>query len=140
MPTFLQRLGHVALRDAQREAFHHGGLTDARFAHQDGIVLAAAREDIDHLADFEIAAQHRVDLALPGVFREVDGVLVEVRSLAAGLGLLAFRRRRSRPRRTVRLSSSDCATMFGEILAQRFGIDLLEFLADSPLCRESLPQ
>ena len=54
--------------DAERETFHHGGLADSGFAHQDGIVLAAAGEDIDDLADFEIAAQYRIDLAALGIF------------------------------------------------------------------------
>ena len=81
--TFLQRRRHVALRDAQREAFHHGGLADTRLAGQNRIVLAAARQNVDHLADLEIAAQHRIDLAALGALGQVDGVLIEVRRLAA---------------------------------------------------------
>ena len=54
---------HVAARDAQRETFHHGGLADARFAGEDRVVLPPARQDVDDLADLEIAAEHRVDLA-----------------------------------------------------------------------------
>ena len=63
--TFLQRRRHVALRDAQREAFDHRRLADARLADEDRIVLPAAREDVDDLPDLEVAAEHRVDLALP---------------------------------------------------------------------------
>ena len=47
------------------ESFDDRRLADARFAHQDRIVLPPAGQDVDHLADFEIAAQHRIDLALP---------------------------------------------------------------------------
>ena len=90
----LQQRRHVAVGDAQREAFHHGGLADARLAGQDRVVLAAARQDVDHLADLEIAAQHRIDLALLGVLGEVDGELIEVGRLAARL-----RARRAQPAR-----------------------------------------
>ena len=61
--TFLSSGGTSPLRDAEREAFHHRGLADARLAYQNRIVLAAAGEDVDHLADLEVARQHRIDLA-----------------------------------------------------------------------------
>ena len=60
----LQRRGHIALGNTQGKAFDHGGLADAGFTRKDGIVLPAASEDVDHLANLRIAAQHRVDLAL----------------------------------------------------------------------------
>ena len=88
----LQHRRHVALGDAQGEAFHHGGLADTGFADQDGVVLAAAGQDIDHLADLEIARQHRVHFALAGVLGQVDGVLIEVGGLAARGARRAFRR------------------------------------------------
>ena len=66
--TFFSTRRHVAVDDAQREAFHHRRLADARFAGEDRIVLPAARQDVDDLADLEIAAQHRVDLALACAF------------------------------------------------------------------------
>ena len=77
----LQSRRNVALGDAQRESLDHGRLSDARFAGEDGVVLPAPRQDVDDLADFEIAAQNRVDLALAGILGQVDGVLIEVRSL-----------------------------------------------------------
>ena len=51
-----------------------------------GIVLPAARENVHHLPDLEIASQHRVDLARFGAAGEVDGELIQVRRLAAGRG------------------------------------------------------
>ena len=59
-----QRLGHVALGDAQREAFDDGGLADARLARENRVVLPATRQDVDDLANLEVAPKHRVDLAL----------------------------------------------------------------------------
>ena len=58
-----ERRRHVAFGDPQREAFDHGGLADAGFAGQDGIVLPPSHQDVDDLADLEIAASDRVDLA-----------------------------------------------------------------------------
>ena len=78
-----QARGHVALHDAHGEAFHHGGLADTRLTGEDGVVLPAPGENVDHLADFEIAAQHRIDLAVARVLGEVDGVLIEMLGLAA---------------------------------------------------------
>ena len=75
-----ERRRHVARRDAQREAFDHGRLADARLAGEDRVVLPPARQDVDHLPDLEVAAEHRVDLALPGARGQVDGVLVERRA------------------------------------------------------------
>jgi hypothetical protein len=59
----LQRRRHVAARDALREAFHHGRLADAGLADHDRVVLAAAHQDVDHLADLVVAADDRVHLA-----------------------------------------------------------------------------
>ena len=61
-----QRGRHVARGDPQGEALHHGRLAHARLAGQDRIVLAAAGEDVDDLADFSVAAQHGIDVAAAG--------------------------------------------------------------------------
>ena len=47
----LQRRRHIALRHPQGEAFDHRGLAHARFTREDGVVLPAAGEDVDDLAD-----------------------------------------------------------------------------------------
>ena len=58
-----QGLGHVAVDDPQGQPFDDGRLADARLADQHGIVLRAAREDLDHAADFLVAADDRIELA-----------------------------------------------------------------------------
>ncbi len=57
------------MRDAQREALDDRGFADARFADEYGVVLAAAREDIDDLADLSIAREDLIDLCRLWRFR-----------------------------------------------------------------------
>jgi hypothetical protein len=59
----LEAVGHVAIGDAQREAFGNRGLAHAGFADQRRVVLGAARQDLDGAADFLVAADHRIELA-----------------------------------------------------------------------------
>ena len=80
--TFLQRRRHVAGGDPQGEALDDGRLADARLAGEDRVVLPAAGEDVDDLADLGVAAEDRVDLARLGPLGQVDGELVERRRLA----------------------------------------------------------
>ena len=82
----LQLVGHVAAHDALGEAFHDGGLADARLADQHGVVLGAAAEHLHHAADLIVAADHRVELALPRGFRQVVGIALE--RLVLGFGIL----------------------------------------------------
>ncbi len=82
----LQALGHVAVDDAQGQALDDGGLADAGLADQHGIVLGAARQDLDGAADLLVAADHRVELAVAGGLGQVAGVALE--------GVIAFLGRR----------------------------------------------
>ena len=61
-----QRVGDVAGDDALGEALDDRGLADAGLADQDGVVLGAPREHLDHAADLVIAPDDRVELALLG--------------------------------------------------------------------------
>src|SRR5690606_7788263 len=76
----------------------HGGLADARLADGDRVVLPTSAEDVDHLLDFAIAAEHRIDLPLAGLLGKVDGEpskrAVRRYAATAASGLLAARRRR----------------------------------------------
>ena len=60
----LERRRDVALGDPPRQALDDGRLADARLAGEDRVVLPAADQDVDHLADLGFAADDRVDLAL----------------------------------------------------------------------------
>ena len=72
-----QRLGDVALGDAQREALDDRGLADAGLADQHGVVLAAAGEDLDRLGDLGVAADDGIDAAVARVAGEVAAELVQ---------------------------------------------------------------
>ena len=72
-----RRLGDVAGDDALGEALDDGGLADAGLADQHGVVLRAAREDLDDAADLVVAADDRVELAVLGVLREVAAELLQ---------------------------------------------------------------
>ncbi len=67
----LEALRHVAVDDAQRQAFGDGRLADAGLADQHRVVLGAARQHLDGAADLVVAADHRIELALAGLGGEV---------------------------------------------------------------------
>ena len=85
-PPVAQQLGDVAVDDHLGQALDDRRLADARLAEQDRVVLGAAREDLDHALDFILAADDRVQLALPGQVGQVASERVQGR----GLGLIAF--------------------------------------------------
>ncbi len=80
-----QRLGHVAVDDALGEALDDGGLADAGLADEDGVVLRAAREDLDDAADLVVAADHRIELAQGGALGEVHAEALERPDLVLGV-------------------------------------------------------
>ena len=69
----LELVGHVAADDALGQAFDDGGLADAGFADQHRVVLGAAAEHLHDAADFVVAADHRVELALRARIRSGRG-------------------------------------------------------------------
>ncbi len=72
-----EAVGHVALDDSQGEAFGDGGFADAGFADEDRVVFSAAGEDLDDAADFLIAADDGIELALAGALDQVDAVFLQ---------------------------------------------------------------
>ena len=82
---FFRLSRHVALHDAQRQPFGDRRLADARLADEHGIVLRAPREHLNHAANFLIAADDRIELALPGPLDQVDAVLLQRLELAFGV-------------------------------------------------------
>ena len=65
----LQRFGHVALVDAERQPLGQRGLADARLAHQQRVVLAAAAQHLHDALELRGAADQRIDAALGGLER-----------------------------------------------------------------------
>ena len=76
-PLVLQALRHVAAHDALGEPLDDGRLADARLADEHRVVLGPRGEDLDDAADLLVAADDRVELALPGERRQVAAVLLE---------------------------------------------------------------
>ena len=81
----LEGIGHVTRDDAACEAFGDGGLAHAGLADEHGIVLGAAAEHLHDAADFFIAADDGIDLALLGTGGEVGAVFFERLVFAFGV-------------------------------------------------------
>ena len=84
-PLVAERLGHVAADDPLGQALDDRRLAHARLADQDRVVLRPPAEDLDHPPDLVVAADHRVELARPGLGGQVAAVLLE--GLVGGLGV-----------------------------------------------------
>ena len=82
----LEGFGDVAGNDALGEAFDDGGLADAGLADEHGIIFRAAREHLDHAADFFVASDDGIKFAAAGLLGQVAGIFFE--SLEFGLGIL----------------------------------------------------
>ena len=63
----LEDFGHVAGNDALGEAFDDGGFAYAGLADEHGIIFRAPRKNLDHAADFFVAADHGIELAAAGL-------------------------------------------------------------------------
>src|ERR1017187_5567894 len=121
----------VAGGDAQGKAFDDGGLADAGLTGEDGIVLAAAHEDVDDLADFAVAAEDGIDFAGAGVGGAIYGELVELALLAVGTRSAAGGSRATAGGGDggfhILRRSGENGSEFG---LQGLGVDLRQFLAD----------
>ncbi len=88
-PLVAQAFRHVAVDDAQRQAFRDGGLADARLPDQHGIVLGAPRQHLNGAADFLVSSNDRVELAGARELGEVTRIFLQC-------VVLVLRRRRIR--------------------------------------------
>ena len=77
-------VGNLVGHDQLRQALGDGGLTDARLADQQRIVLLAARKHLHDALDFGSAADHGIELAVARLGGEVGAEFLE----HAGIGLL----------------------------------------------------
>ena len=72
-----QAFRHVAVDDAQRQAFDDRGLADAGLADQHRIVFGPAGQHLDGAADFLVAADHRIELAVARRLGEIARVFLQ---------------------------------------------------------------
>ena len=84
----LEALGHVAIDDALRQPFDDGGLADAGLADQDGIVLGAARQDLDGAANLLVAADDGVELAVARRLGQVARIFLQGLVVVLGRGAM----------------------------------------------------
>ena len=84
-PLLREDLRDIAGDDLLRETLRNGRLADTRLADEDGIVLAAAAENLDDAFDLLGASDDGVKLVLAGQFGEIPAECLERRRL----GLLA---------------------------------------------------
>jgi hypothetical protein len=84
-----QDLRDLARGDALGQALDDGGLADAGLAHEHGVVLRAAREDLHDPLDLGLATDDRVQLALGSELGEVASELVEQLGRLLALALRA---------------------------------------------------
>ena len=83
-----QAFGHVTIDDTLGQPLSDRGLADAGLADQHRVVLGPAREDLDDTADLLIPADHRIELAVPGLCGEVAGIFLErIVALLGGRGV-----------------------------------------------------
>ena len=80
----LQRLRYITRDDLLRQSFDYGGLADAGVADQRGVVLGAARQNLNDPLDFLAAADDRVELALAGSGGQIAAELLERVTRLAG--------------------------------------------------------
>ena len=95
----------IAARDPKSQPLDDCGLADTRVAHQDRVVLASPQQDIDDLADLDVASVDRVDPAGGRLGGEIDRVGIERRArpvgLAGGPDAVIFRAAVHDPRQVV---------------------------------------
>ena len=92
-----QLIGHIPRHNSLGQAFCNGCLANAGLAHQAGIVLLAAVQDLDDPFRLHVPADDLVQLALPGPGCQVHAIVIQklmlalfflFRLLLLGLGIL----------------------------------------------------
>src|SRR5262249_12224557 len=83
-----EQLGGGGADGALGGALDDGGLADAGFAEEDGVVLGAAGQDLDDALDLVVASDDGVELALAGQLGQVAAEAVQSRRLRLALGRL----------------------------------------------------
>ena len=105
-PLVLEGLRHVAADDAPGQPLGDGGLAHARLADEHRVVLGAARQHLHDAADFLVAADDRIDLALARQGGQVAAILLQRLELVLRIGVgdaLVAAQVRQRPQHHVAL-------------------------------------
>ena len=76
---FGQNVRHIVLRDAPGQALGNSGLTYTGLTDQQGVVLAAAAQNLNDTLDLVLTADQRINLAFLGQLIQVDRVLLQGR-------------------------------------------------------------
>ena len=67
----LENLGHIPFHYPEGQPLDHGRLAHARFPDHDRVIFTPPGQDVDHLADFLIAAKNRINLSGPCFFGKI---------------------------------------------------------------------
>src|SRR5690606_32877986 len=105
-----------------------GGLSDARLAEENRVVLRAPAQNLDRSLDFVLTADHRIEFLLAGQLREVAPEAVERGSLAAALASFAAFLAAATPAATATLPFAPLDPMAEQV--QDFFPNLLELEAE----------
>src|SRR5207247_1138709 len=73
----LETFGDVTFDYATRESLDDRRLSHAGLADEDRIIFCAARQDLDHAADFLIASDDRIEFAAARELRQIARVTLE---------------------------------------------------------------
>ena len=73
----LQAHGHVAAHDTLGQALNDGRLTRTRLTDEDGVVLRASRQDLQHAANLLVASDDGVKASFAGFADEVARILLQ---------------------------------------------------------------
>ena len=72
-----QTLRHFTIDDTLRQTFHDRGLANAGLANQHGIILAPTLQYLNRTANFVIATNDGIQLALSGALGQIKRVLLQ---------------------------------------------------------------
>ena len=72
-----QPLRHVSRDDPLRQPLRNGRLADARLADNHRIVLGSTGQDLHDTLNLDLPTDNRIQLALLGQLRQINGVLVQ---------------------------------------------------------------
>ena len=84
----MQGIGHVVADDLAGQTLCDGRFTHPGLADQHRVILGAPGQRLHHLANFLLAAHHRIQLADAGQFCEVNAVLLQGAVALLGVGVI----------------------------------------------------